>query len=233
MVCPLRPRCARPPLPEGEARDAHAAHQNVCRGGRLCPPVNDNPSQREAGIPRLRARGTDSHASDIGHWLGMTNKRWMWYVPAGQGTTYSACITSFLLERLFYHKFLVMYPVGKWKTFCVISEISRLFQVSGGKMCILFQGVSRFFHPPFVSHCITRRKGVSGLEARRWTMAAAGRKHGLRPLRPCPRVSESKCRMAERMVRYGTKRKHNERGSDKGNEARGLPPGWMAVRPMR
>ena len=38
MVCPLRPRCARPPLPEGEARDAHTAHQNVCRGGRLCPP---------------------------------------------------------------------------------------------------------------------------------------------------------------------------------------------------
>ena len=37
MVCPLRPRCARPPLPEGEARDAHTAHQNVCRGGRLCP----------------------------------------------------------------------------------------------------------------------------------------------------------------------------------------------------
>ena len=24
------------------------------------------------GIPRLRARGTDSHASDVGHWLGMT-----------------------------------------------------------------------------------------------------------------------------------------------------------------
>ena len=38
MVCPLRPRCARPPLPEGEARDAHTAHQNVCRGGRPCPP---------------------------------------------------------------------------------------------------------------------------------------------------------------------------------------------------
>ena len=35
MVCPLRPRCARPPLPEGEARDAHTAHQNVCRGGRF------------------------------------------------------------------------------------------------------------------------------------------------------------------------------------------------------
>ena len=33
MVCPLRPRCARPPLPGGEARDAHTAHQNVCRGG--------------------------------------------------------------------------------------------------------------------------------------------------------------------------------------------------------
>ena len=124
-------------------------------------------------------------------------------------------------------------PVVKWKTFCVISEISRLFQVSGGKIFILFQGLSKFFHPPFVTHCITRRKGVSGLDTRRWTMAAAGRKHGLRPLRPCPRVSESKCRMAERMVRYGTKRKHNERGSDKGNEARGLPPGWMEMRPMR
>ena len=24
------------------------------------------------GVPRLRARGTDSHASDVGHWLGMT-----------------------------------------------------------------------------------------------------------------------------------------------------------------
>ena len=35
MVCPLRPRCARLPLPEGEARDAHMAHQNVCRGGAL------------------------------------------------------------------------------------------------------------------------------------------------------------------------------------------------------
>ena len=35
MVCPLRPRCARPPLPKGEARDAHTAHQNVCRGGRF------------------------------------------------------------------------------------------------------------------------------------------------------------------------------------------------------
>ena len=40
MVCPLRPRCARPPLPEGEARDAHTAHQNVGRGGRLCPARN-------------------------------------------------------------------------------------------------------------------------------------------------------------------------------------------------
>ena len=27
------------------------------------------------GVPRLRARGTDSHASDIGHWLGMTPLR--------------------------------------------------------------------------------------------------------------------------------------------------------------
>ena len=35
MVCPLRPRCARPPLPKGEARDAHTVHQNVCRGGAL------------------------------------------------------------------------------------------------------------------------------------------------------------------------------------------------------
>ena len=35
MVCPLRPRCARPPLPAGEARDAHTAYQNVCRGGRF------------------------------------------------------------------------------------------------------------------------------------------------------------------------------------------------------
>ena len=33
------------------------------------------PSQREAGFPRLRARGTDSHASDIGHWLGMTTQK--------------------------------------------------------------------------------------------------------------------------------------------------------------
>ena len=33
MVCPLRPRCARPPLPKGEARAAHTVHQNVCRGG--------------------------------------------------------------------------------------------------------------------------------------------------------------------------------------------------------
>ncbi len=33
MVCPLRPRCARPPLPKGEARDAHTVHQKVCRGG--------------------------------------------------------------------------------------------------------------------------------------------------------------------------------------------------------
>ena len=38
MVCPLRPRCARPPLPEGEARVAHTAHQKGglmprrCRG---------------------------------------------------------------------------------------------------------------------------------------------------------------------------------------------------------
>lgn len=153
--------------------------------------------------------------------------------PCGAGYYNSACVTSFLLERLFYHKFLVRYPVGKWKTFCVISEISRFFQVSGGKMCILFQGVSSFFHPPFVTHCITRRKGVSGLDGRCLLKAAAGRKHGLRPLRPCPRVSEGKCRMAERKVRYGTKRKHNERGSSQGYEARGIPPGWMAVRPMR
>ena len=27
------------------------------------------------GFPRLRARGTDSHASDIGHWLGVTPLR--------------------------------------------------------------------------------------------------------------------------------------------------------------
>ena len=27
------------------------------------------------GFPRLRARGTDSHASDIGHWLGMTTQK--------------------------------------------------------------------------------------------------------------------------------------------------------------
>ena len=26
------------------------------------------------GVPRLRARGTDSHASDVGHWLGMTGQ---------------------------------------------------------------------------------------------------------------------------------------------------------------
>ena len=56
---PLRPRCARPPLPKGEARDAHAVHWEVCREARPC----------------LRARGTDSHASDIGHWLGMTPLR--------------------------------------------------------------------------------------------------------------------------------------------------------------
>ena len=36
------------------------------------------------GVPRLRARGTDSHASDIGHWLGMTALR------AG-GTSGRAC----------------------------------------------------------------------------------------------------------------------------------------------
>ena len=27
------------------------------------------------GFPRLRARGTDSHASDVGHWLGMTTQK--------------------------------------------------------------------------------------------------------------------------------------------------------------
>ena len=42
MVCPLRPRCARPPLPEGEARDAHTAHQNVCRGGVLPRPFSQS-----------------------------------------------------------------------------------------------------------------------------------------------------------------------------------------------
>ena len=46
---------------------------------RFAPP----PSQMEArGVPRLRARGTDSHASDIGHWLGMTPLRG---VRGGQG----------------------------------------------------------------------------------------------------------------------------------------------------
>ena len=25
-------------------------------------------------IPRLRARGTDSHTSDVGHWFGMTGQ---------------------------------------------------------------------------------------------------------------------------------------------------------------
>ena len=42
MVCPLRPRCARPPLPKGEARDAHTVHQNVCRGGALPRPFSQS-----------------------------------------------------------------------------------------------------------------------------------------------------------------------------------------------
>ena len=49
-----------------------------------------------AGFPRLRARGTDSHASDIGHWLGMTPLRGVRagrvVRPCGQGfwLTYSS-----------------------------------------------------------------------------------------------------------------------------------------------
>lgn len=38
-------------------------------------------------------------------------------------------------------------------------------------MCILFQGVSRFFHLPFGGHCITRLKGVSGRGGRCLLMA--------------------------------------------------------------
>ena len=31
-----------------------------------------------AKVPRAGARGTDSHASDVGHWLGMTPLRGVW-----------------------------------------------------------------------------------------------------------------------------------------------------------
>ena len=54
MVCPLRPRCARPPLPKGEARDAHTAHQNVCRGGALPRPEYDAKTAGRCGHRPLR-----------------------------------------------------------------------------------------------------------------------------------------------------------------------------------
>ena len=35
IVCPLRPRCARPPHPKGEARDVRTVHQKVYRSAPL------------------------------------------------------------------------------------------------------------------------------------------------------------------------------------------------------
>ena len=62
-----------PPSPCGRHRSYASPHNPVCTPrvlasrralGRL--------AEGGGGIPRLRARGTDSHASDVGHWLGMT-----------------------------------------------------------------------------------------------------------------------------------------------------------------
>ena len=71
MVCPLRPRCARPPLPEGEAREAHTAHQNVCRGGALSrPEMTIPPSARSADTSATLRRTTQCE-----HWAAFTQGR--------------------------------------------------------------------------------------------------------------------------------------------------------------
>ena len=53
--------------------------QRGCGGSTSLPPstlrVDTSLAEGGEGFPRLRARGTDSHASDIGHWLGMTPLR--------------------------------------------------------------------------------------------------------------------------------------------------------------
>ena len=40
IVCPLRPRYARPPLPKGEARDARAVHRKVYRNALFISSAN-------------------------------------------------------------------------------------------------------------------------------------------------------------------------------------------------
>ena len=40
MVCPLRPRYARPPLPKGEARDARTVHRKVYRSALFISSAN-------------------------------------------------------------------------------------------------------------------------------------------------------------------------------------------------
>ena len=67
FVCPLRPRCARPPLPKGEARDAHAVHWEVCREAR--PRLR----ARRDGFPRQCA--PQGHLLRGEHWLRMTSLR--------------------------------------------------------------------------------------------------------------------------------------------------------------
>ena len=54
MVCPLRPRCARPPLPEGEARDAHTVHQKVVGADGAVRPEYDAKTAGRCGHRPLR-----------------------------------------------------------------------------------------------------------------------------------------------------------------------------------
>ena len=59
-VCPLRPRRARPPLPQGEARDTHTVHRKVHRSARfICPSAAITALERSSGKHRMAA-GTET-----------------------------------------------------------------------------------------------------------------------------------------------------------------------------
>ena len=59
-VCPLRPRRARSPLPQGEARDTHTVHRKVHRSARfICPSAAITALERSSGKHRMAA-GTET-----------------------------------------------------------------------------------------------------------------------------------------------------------------------------
>ena len=76
--------CGYPPLRtaiggHSVGGDAHIAPYATALPRHISPSVtafgrDASLAEGGEGVPRLRTRGTDSHASDVGHWLGMTGQ---------------------------------------------------------------------------------------------------------------------------------------------------------------